>query len=82
MKERITFIHNPDGDFDAERLTVTKTSVQIKALKASREERLTLSPHELPQEVRRSPQSISNMTKPSHHLSSYGKFSDNVISCI
>ncbi|KAI4285222.1 MAG: hypothetical protein L6R38_000828 [Xanthoria sp. 2 TBL-2021] len=50
MKERITFIHNTDGDFDAERLIVAKTSVQIKALKASREERLTLSPHELPQE--------------------------------
>lgn len=82
MKERITFIHNTDGDFDAERLIVAKTSVQIKALKASREERLTLSPHELPQEVRCSPLPISNLTKPSHHLSRYGKLSDNVISCI
>lgn len=52
MRERITFIRSPDGDLDAKSLTVSKTSVQIKALKASREERLTLSAHELPQEVR------------------------------
>ncbi|CAO1604010.1 protease B nonderepressible form [Xanthoria calcicola] len=51
MKERITFIHSSESDRDARSLTVSKTSVQIKALKASREERLTLSAHELPQEI-------------------------------
>ncbi|KAL8667585.1 MAG: hypothetical protein Q9202_000440 [Teloschistes flavicans] len=50
MKERITFIHPQDNTFDPSQLSVNKHSVQIKGLKAAREERLTFSWHELPQD--------------------------------
>lgn len=51
MKERITFIHPQNSPFDPNRLSVGKDVVQLKDLKAAREERLTFSWHELPQEV-------------------------------
>lgn len=51
MKERITFIHPKDRAFDPNQLCISKDFVQIKNLKAAREERLTFSWHELPQEV-------------------------------
>ncbi|KAL8846445.1 MAG: hypothetical protein Q9221_008470 [Calogaya cf. arnoldii] len=71
MKERITFVHDPDSDFDAKHFTVVKTSVQTKALKAAREERLTASPHELPQEVRLSsikPRSGQHFSSPQNFV--------------
>ncbi|KAL8782850.1 MAG: hypothetical protein Q9213_005027 [Squamulea squamosa] len=49
MKERITFIHARNIDPNAN-YRVSKKKVQIKALKAAREQRLTLSLQELPQE--------------------------------
>ncbi|KAL8863388.1 MAG: hypothetical protein Q9178_000069 [Gyalolechia marmorata] len=52
MKERITFIHPPDIDAHVEYIEGSRHVVEVKALKAAREERLTVSPHELPQEVR------------------------------
>ncbi|KAL8908515.1 MAG: hypothetical protein Q9171_005433 [Xanthocarpia ochracea] len=51
MKERITFIHPPDISSHVEYIEGSRHVIQVKALKAAREERLTVSPHELPQEI-------------------------------
>ena len=51
MKRRITFIHGPDDQFNPEQLDLQKDSLQVKSLKAAREERWTASLSELPQEV-------------------------------
>ena len=51
MKRRITFIHEPEDRFDPKQLDVQKDWLQIKSLKAAREERWTASLAELPQEV-------------------------------
>ncbi|KAL8843120.1 MAG: hypothetical protein Q9170_000250 [Blastenia crenularia] len=53
MKERITFIHTADEDFDPEQLEVSPDSLHIKSLKAAREERLTFSLEELPDDISR-----------------------------
>ena len=53
MRERITFVHGAEAAFDPEQLKVDKEAVRVQALKASREDRLTFSISELPQEVLR-----------------------------
>ena len=52
MRERITFVHGAENDFDPNQLEVQNDSLYIKSLKAVREDRVTFSFEELPQEVR------------------------------
>jgi hypothetical protein len=51
MKERITFVHGIQDAFDPGQWVVTKDSVRISTLAAAREDRLTFSLQQLPQEV-------------------------------
>ena len=51
MRERITFIHGPDAEFNSEQLEVRKDFVRVRDLDAAREDRLTFSFQELPPEV-------------------------------
>ena len=51
MRERITFIHKAEDAFSPDQLQLQNDTLHIKSLKAAREDRLTFSPHELPQEV-------------------------------
>lgn len=51
MRERITFIHGSEDAFNPQQLDVQKKSLQVKSLKAAREDRLTFGLYELPQEV-------------------------------
>ena len=51
MKERITFVHAYEDAFIPEQLELQAGVFHVKSLKAAREDRLTLSLYELPQEV-------------------------------
>ncbi|MCJ1388378.1 protease B nonderepressible form [Xylographa bjoerkii] len=51
MRERITFVHGAEDDFDSSQLEVQNDSLYIKSLKAAREDRITFSFEELPQEL-------------------------------
>ena len=51
MRERSTFVHGAHDAFDPEQLVVDQEAVQVRRLKAAREDRLTLGFSELPQEV-------------------------------
>lgn len=52
MRERVTFIHEAEDAFSPDQLQVRNDTLHIQSLRAAREDRLTFSPHELPQEVR------------------------------
>ncbi len=51
MKQRTTFIHQPEDAFTPDQLHVSTDSLSIKALKGAREDRWTLGVNELPEEV-------------------------------
>ena len=51
MRERITFIHDEENGFDPDQLRLDNNTLHIGGLKAVREDRLTFSLQELPQEV-------------------------------
>lgn len=51
MKSRITLVRPQDTGLEAENIKINSHAVQITSLKAAREERLTVSLQELPQEV-------------------------------
>jgi hypothetical protein len=53
MRERVTFLHDPEGaPFDPkQQLRVGKSSLQVEKLSAAREGKFTLEVEELPQEV-------------------------------
>ncbi|KAI4123681.1 MAG: hypothetical protein LQ347_006059, partial [Umbilicaria vellea] len=51
MRERITFIHEAEDAFSPDQLQVRNDTLHINSLGAAREDRLTFSPHELPQEL-------------------------------
>ena len=51
MRERITFIHGSDDEFDPKQLKLSEDSVRIKDLAAAREDRWTFGFQELPQEA-------------------------------
>ena len=51
MRERITFVHAANGAFEPHQLNVKQEFVRVQSLKAAREDRLTISISELPQEV-------------------------------
>lgn len=51
MRERITFVHRADDAFGPEQLRLEDDVLHVEALKGAREEQLTFSVSELPQEV-------------------------------
>ena len=51
MRERVTFIHDPDDAFHPNQLELQNNFLHIKALKAARQDHVTLGLYELPQEV-------------------------------
>lgn len=51
MKERITFVHGAEDAFNPEQLQIEKDTLYVKSLKAAKEDRVTASLYELPQEV-------------------------------
>ncbi|KAG0652407.1 pbn1 [Hyphodiscus hymeniophilus] len=51
MRQRITFIQEPQDSLDPQRLQIGKNSIATQDLKAAREDRITLSLDELPQEL-------------------------------
>jgi hypothetical protein len=61
MKQRITFLQEPQDSLDPKLLEVESSFIATKVLKAAREDRITLSLDELPNELRR-------VLKESHEL--------------
>ncbi len=53
MNQRISFIHDADNPLDPSQLQLQNQTLHLKALEAAREDRLTISLYELPQEVSR-----------------------------
>ena len=51
MRERITFVHGAEDAFNPEQLQIQKDALHVKSVKAAREDRVTASLYELPQEV-------------------------------
>lgn len=51
MRERITFVHRADDVFRPEQLRLENDVLHVKALKGAREDQLSFSLSELPQEV-------------------------------
>ena len=51
MRERITFVHGAEDAFNPEQLQINSDTLYVKSLKAAREDRVTASLYELPQEV-------------------------------
>lgn len=51
MKERITFLHGINDEFDPEQLQLDNHTLHVNFLKAAREDRFTFDLYELPQEV-------------------------------
>jgi hypothetical protein len=51
MRERITFVHGAEDAFDPKQLQIQHDFFHVKSLKAAREDRVTVSLYELPQEV-------------------------------
>ena len=51
MKERITFVYGAEDAFNPEQLQLKSDTLYVKSLKAAREDRVTASLYELPQEV-------------------------------
>jgi hypothetical protein len=53
MRQRITFIHNPENSIDPDLLKVDHNSINGPKILAVREDRVTLGLDELPSELRR-----------------------------
>ena len=51
MRERITFVHGAEDAFNPNQIQIKSDTLYIKSLKAAREDRVTASLYELPQEV-------------------------------
>ena len=51
MRERITFVHGAEDAFNPDQIQIESDTLYIKSLKAAREDRVTASLYELPQEV-------------------------------
>ncbi|TVY53168.1 Protein pbn1, partial [Lachnellula suecica] len=51
MRQRITFLQEPEDSVDPKTLKVTNNDISTKGLKAAREDRITFSFEELPQEL-------------------------------
>jgi hypothetical protein len=61
MRQRITYLQEPQDSVNPKALTVTKDSISTKNLKAAREEKITFGFDDLPQELYR-------VLKASHEL--------------
>lgn len=61
MRQRITYLQDPQDAVDPKNLRITTNSISTKELKAAREERITFGFDELPQELYR-------VLKASHEL--------------
>jgi len=79
MRQRTTFVHDPNDTFDPKQLHVQSDSIHVKSLKAAREDRLTLGLYELPQEVMVKMFTFVSMVT---HSTSYGEYSSNIMSYI
>jgi hypothetical protein len=53
MRQRITYLQEPEDSIDPKLLKVAKDSISTERLKAAREERITFGFDELPQELYR-----------------------------
>jgi hypothetical protein len=53
MRQRITYLQEPEDSINPKLLKVAKDSISIEDLKAAREERITFGFEELPQELYR-----------------------------
>jgi len=53
MRQRITFLQEPNDAVDPQTLKVTETGIEGKEIKAGREEKVTFGFDELPQELYR-----------------------------
>lgn len=51
MRERITIVHGAEDAFNPDQIQVNSDTLYIKSLRAAREDRVTASLYELPQEV-------------------------------
>ncbi|KAI9721459.1 MAG: hypothetical protein M1812_002221 [Candelaria pacifica] len=51
MKQRTTFIHDPEDAFNPDQIQIAANSVSIKSLRAAREDWLTFGLNELPKEL-------------------------------
>jgi hypothetical protein len=51
MRQRVTFLQDPQDSVDPKLLKVTSDSISTKELKAAREDRVTFGFDELPQEL-------------------------------
>lgn len=61
MRQRITFVHKPEDAIDPKSLKVSNNSISIEALNAAREDKVTFSHDDLPQDIQR-------VLKQSHEL--------------
>lgn len=52
MRQRITFVHEPQDAIDPKGLDITSTGLSLVGLEAAREDRITLGLAELPRELR------------------------------
>lgn len=52
MRQRITFVHEPQDAINPKGLDITSTGLSLSGLKAAREDRITLGLAELPRELR------------------------------
>lgn len=71
MRERITFVHGADDHFDPTQFLLDNDTLQLSSLIAAREDRLTVSLYELPQEVATGP--LKDVLYPFIDLDSYGE---------
>lgn len=79
MRQRTTFVHDPNDTFDPKQLHVQSDSIHVKSLKAAREDRLTLGLYELPQKVL---VKMITFVLMATDFISYGEYSSNVMSYI
>lgn len=52
MRQRITFVHEPQDGIDPKSIGITSNTLSLSGLRAAREDRITLSLAELPRELR------------------------------
>jgi hypothetical protein len=52
MRQRITFVHEPQDGIDPKSIGIHTNTLTLPSLKAAREDQITLSLDELPQELR------------------------------